>query len=193
MGRVDVGGRPVRAGHGRAPRVPAAAAALAVLCVAAGGAAPGTAAAQEPGDARVRPGDRIQVRAPSLLHRRAEGELLSAAGDTLRIAGEDGGVGVQVHIGGVERLRVQRGVGDARWRGAFLGAAAGVITGVAVDEETRDDSDAVRNELRLGGLVGGAVLGWLVGRAFEVRRWVEVSPGAVGPAGAGVGLRLGVP
>lgn len=158
-----------------------------------GAGAPGSAGAQQAADIPVRPGDRIQVRAPSLLHRRAEGELLSVAGDTLRIAGEDGGVGVRVRLGDVERLRVQRGTDDARWRGAFLGAAAGVIVGVAVDEETRDDPDAVRNELRLGGLVGGAALGWLVGRAFEVRRWVEVSPEAVGTGGAGLGVRLGVP
>ncbi len=173
----------------RIPR-PAVTTVLVLLLTLLAGGSP--ARAQE---AELRPGDRIQVTSPALVHWRAEGTLVSVDAGRLELRRDGAEEVAAVPLSDVDRLRVHRGRGDARWRGAFLGAPAGFIVGLVVDEETRADQDidTTRKELWFGGMAAGAVAGWLVGRLIPTDEWVEVSPAALragGGPGVGVGVRL---
>jgi hypothetical protein len=164
-------------GHGGRPTRIAAARALTLLALSSG-----SFASQD--TATVRPGDRVRITLPRpparTQPRRVTGTLLALRPPAIAIA--DRGDTLSFALDSVLALEVSRGRVSHESRAALVGAALGLVAGIAVGQISHPAADQpTAREIITVSLVGGFVgtgLGVVLGRQFKTDHWAPVpAPG----------------
>jgi hypothetical protein len=160
-------------GHGGRPTRIAASLALALLAL-----SPGPLTSQD--TATVRPGSRVRITLPRpparTQPRQVAGTLVALRPPVIAIANR--GDTLSFALDSVLALAVSRGRGSHESRAALVGAALGLVAGVAISQLTHPAADrATPREVVTIALVGGFVgtgLGVVVGQQVKSDRWEPV-------------------
>ena len=124
------------------------------------------------------PGDEVRVHAPAVLRSRVRGTVVLYQGSTLDVRQRNGGTVVSIPVASIEDLARNVGVhrGRSSWRmarfGAFLGGAAGLVSGPLIaTTRAPDNFGQVMAVSAVVGTLGGAGLGAMLGAAFPRDEW----------------------
>ena len=133
--------------------------------------------------AKVVPGARVRITAPSVADHRLVGTVVTLDADTLKLRSKKQAVLLAIPVSGVAKLDVNTGRKRNFLKGAAIGAVSvgslGAVIGLGSGDDDPDDflaftagEKAMINAIYLGGL--GLVMGTLIGAIVKTEKWESV-------------------